>query len=63
MSGSLVEFPVNGTSAGGYLAAPDGGTGPGVLVLQEYAAPEADVDHSVAASMAAQSQTATGEEA
>ncbi|MBM7507992.1 glycogen debranching protein GlgX [Nocardioides sp. 31GB23] len=34
-----------------------------VLVLQEYAAPEADVDHSVAASMAAQSQTATGEEA
>ncbi len=34
-----------------------------VLVLQEYAAPEADVDHSVAASMAAQSQTANGEEA
>ena len=36
MSGSMVEFPVNGTSAGGYLAAPDGGTGPGVLVLQEW---------------------------
>ena len=36
MSGSMVEFPVNGTSAGGYLAAPDDGSGPGVLVLQEW---------------------------
>jgi carboxymethylenebutenolidase len=35
MSGSVVEFPVNGTSAAGYLAVPEGG-GPGVLVLQEW---------------------------
>lgn len=36
MSGSMVDFPVNGTSAGGYLAVPDGGSGPGVVVLQEW---------------------------
>ncbi|MEE2769084.1 MAG: dienelactone hydrolase family protein [Actinomycetota bacterium] len=35
MSGEMVEFPVNGTRAWGYLAAPDGG-GPGVMVIQEW---------------------------
>ncbi|MDP9073068.1 MAG: dienelactone hydrolase family protein [Actinomycetota bacterium] len=34
--GEMVEFPSNGTSAGGYLATPEGGEGPGVLVIQEY---------------------------
>ena len=36
MSGTMVEFPANGTTAGGYLAVPDGGRGPGVVVLQEW---------------------------
>ena len=36
MSGTMVEFPANGTMAGGYLAIPDGGHGPGVVVLQEW---------------------------
>ncbi len=36
MSGVMVEFPVNGTQAGGYLAVPEGGGGPGVVVLQEW---------------------------
>jgi len=34
--GEMIEFPVNGTNAGGYLAVPDGGSGPGVLVIQEW---------------------------
>jgi carboxymethylenebutenolidase len=33
---SMVSFPVNGTEADGYLATPDGGSGPGVLVIQEW---------------------------
>jgi len=36
MTGEMVEFPVNGTTAGGYLATPEGGSGPGVIVLQEW---------------------------
>ncbi|MEM7095519.1 MAG: dienelactone hydrolase family protein [Actinomycetota bacterium] len=32
----MIEFPVNGTSARGYLATPDSGSGPGVVVLQEW---------------------------
>jgi len=32
----LVEFPVNGTRTKGYLAVPEAGAGPGVLVLQEW---------------------------
>ena len=36
MSGTMVEFPANGTTAGGYQAIPDGGRGPGVVVLQEW---------------------------
>ncbi|MEO2155870.1 MAG: dienelactone hydrolase family protein [Acidimicrobiales bacterium] len=34
--GETVEFAANGTTAGGYLALPDGGRGPGVVVLQEW---------------------------
>jgi len=36
MSSTLVEFPANGQTAAGYLATPATGTGPGVIVLQEY---------------------------
>ena len=31
-----VEFQANGTTAPGYLALPDSGSGPGVIVLQEW---------------------------
>jgi carboxymethylenebutenolidase len=34
--GTLVSFAANGRSAGGYLALPPGGTGPGLVVLQEW---------------------------
>ncbi len=34
--GETVEFGVNGTTAGGHLAVPDSGSGPGVLVVQEW---------------------------
>ena len=34
--GEIVEFASNGSTASGYLARPAGGTGPGVLVLQEW---------------------------
>ena len=34
--GETVEFPSNGTTASGYLARPSPGSGPGVLVLQEW---------------------------
>jgi carboxymethylenebutenolidase len=34
--GTMISFPVNGTDAGGYLALPEGGSGPGVLVIQEW---------------------------
>tara|TARA_B100000929_G_scaffold288362_1_gene276702 strand:- start:308 stop:997 length:690 start_codon:yes stop_codon:yes gene_type:complete len=36
METQMIEFPVNGTTAGGYLAASKSGSGPGVLVLQEW---------------------------
>ena len=32
----MVEFASNGSMAGGYLATPDGGSGPGVIVIQEW---------------------------
>ena len=32
----MVEFASNGNTVGGYLAAPEGGTGPGVIVVQEW---------------------------
>ena len=34
--GEMVEFPVNGHNAGGYLAVPASGSGAGVIVLQEW---------------------------
>ena len=32
----IVEFPSNGNNARGYLAVPESGTGPGVIVVQEW---------------------------
>lgn len=34
--GEMVEFPSNGSTARGYLAVPEGGSGPGVIVIQEW---------------------------
>lgn len=34
--GEMVEFPSNGKTAHGYLARPASGTGPGVIVIQEW---------------------------
>ena len=34
--GEMIEFASNGSVAGGYLAVPEGGTGPGVIVIQEW---------------------------
>ena len=34
--GEMVEFPSNGHTAGGYLAVPNEGSGPGVIVIQEW---------------------------
>ena len=34
--GSMVQFASNGGTAGGYLASPSAGRGPGVLVIQEW---------------------------
>ena len=34
--GEMIEFPSNGSTAGGYLAFPEGGIGPGVIVIQEW---------------------------
>jgi len=34
--GAIVHYPSNGGSSEGYLAVPDGGPGPGVIVIQEY---------------------------
>jgi carboxymethylenebutenolidase len=34
--GEMVEFPSNGQTATGYLATPSSGSGPGVVVIQEY---------------------------
>ncbi|MEM6290466.1 MAG: dienelactone hydrolase family protein [Myxococcota bacterium] len=35
-SGEMIEFRVNGGTAPGYLARPSSGTGPGLVVLQEW---------------------------
>lgn len=32
----MIEFPSNGSTAIGYLAVPEGGNGPGVVVIQEW---------------------------
>ncbi len=34
--GDNVDFPSNGRSASGYLAVPESGSGPGLIVIQEY---------------------------
>jgi carboxymethylenebutenolidase len=34
--GEMVNFASNGNDARGYLAAPEGGTGPGMIVVQEW---------------------------
>ena len=34
--GQMVEFPSNGHSCSGYLAVPPGGSGPGIVVIQEW---------------------------
>ncbi len=34
--GEMIEFPSNGSTGGGYLAGPESGTGPGVVVIQEW---------------------------
>jgi carboxymethylenebutenolidase len=34
--GEIVEFPSNGSTAQGYLATSESGTGPGVVVIQEW---------------------------
>ena len=36
MPGSNVTFPSNGSTGAGYLAVPDAGSGPGVVVIQEW---------------------------
>lgn len=36
MPGALVTFPANGRTADGYLAIPSAGTGPGLIVIQEW---------------------------
>ncbi len=36
MTGQMVEFTSNGGKASGYLAIPEKGTGPGVIVIQEW---------------------------
>jgi carboxymethylenebutenolidase len=38
-----VEFPSNGTTASGYLVKPASGSGPGVLVIQEWWGLDADM--------------------
>lgn len=34
--GRIVEFPNNGSTSSGYLAVPESGKGPGVIVIQEW---------------------------
>jgi carboxymethylenebutenolidase len=34
--GEAIEFASNGGTAGGYLVRPPGGTGPGIIVVQEW---------------------------
>lgn len=36
MAGTMVEFESNGGTSGGYLSLPASGTGPGVVVIQEW---------------------------
>ena len=34
--GEMIEFPSNGSTAVGYLATPEAGPGPGIIVIQEW---------------------------
>ncbi len=34
--GEMIEFPSNGSTAVGYLASPEAGPGPGIIVIQEW---------------------------
>jgi carboxymethylenebutenolidase len=34
--GQMIEFPSNGSNGQGYLAVPDSGSGPGVVIIQEW---------------------------
>jgi carboxymethylenebutenolidase len=36
MAGQMIEFPSNGATTRGYLAVPEAGRGPGVVVIQEW---------------------------
>jgi carboxymethylenebutenolidase len=36
MAGSMITFPSNGTDGRGYLAVPESGSGPGIVVIQEW---------------------------
>ncbi len=36
LNGTMIEFPANGGTAKGYLTKPENGTGPGVIVIQEW---------------------------
>jgi carboxymethylenebutenolidase len=36
MPGSMITFPSNGSEGRGYLAVPESGSGPGVVVIQEW---------------------------
>ena len=36
MTGTMVEFSSNGSTASGYLSKPESGKGPGVIVIQEW---------------------------
>jgi carboxymethylenebutenolidase len=36
MPGQMIEFPSNGRQTPGYLSLPSGGSGPGVVVIQEW---------------------------
>src|ERR671915_1768479 len=34
--GEMIEFPSNGSTANGYLATPEAGAGPALVVIQEW---------------------------
>jgi carboxymethylenebutenolidase len=36
MAGSMITFPSNGSDGSGYLAVPEPGSGPGIIVIQEW---------------------------
>lgn len=36
LMGEMIEFPSNGGTCPGYLATPDSGSGPGVIIIQEW---------------------------